>query len=60
MIRAELGHSYDRRLRQAQARAEWELGDESWAMVILRAYFRPDEDQADLQFQIEETRGDLT
>jgi hypothetical protein len=37
-------HDHDKRMAAARARAEWELGDESWAGLILGAYFHPDED----------------
>lgn len=35
---------HEARMAQARRRAEWELGDESWAGVILAAYFNPSED----------------
>lgn len=33
---------HDRRMDAARARAEWELGDASWAGVILAAYLNPE------------------
>jgi hypothetical protein len=35
---------YDERKRQAEARAQWELGDPSWAGVILGAFLFPEAD----------------
>lgn len=35
---------HEARMRQARARAQWELGDESWADVIIGAYLHPQED----------------
>lgn len=35
---------HDRRMAQARRRAQWELGDQSWAGVIVAAYFDPDAD----------------
>lgn len=35
---------FDKRMTQARARAQWELGDPSWASVILGAFLNPDED----------------
>lgn len=32
---------YDKRLRAARARAGWELGDPSWANVIIHAFEFP-------------------
>jgi hypothetical protein len=40
---------HDERVRQAEARAEWELGDRSWAAVILHAYFDPTNDAWSLE-----------
>lgn len=36
---------HEERMTVARARAQWELGDPSWAAVIVRAYPRPDEDR---------------
>jgi hypothetical protein len=36
---------HEERMAAARARALWELGDPSWAAVIVRAYLRPDEDR---------------
>lgn len=35
---------FDKRMAQARARAQWELGDPSWADLILRAFLYPEED----------------
>ena len=40
-------------IQQARARAEWELGDSSWADVILTAYFNPDDDAETLEMDME-------
>lgn len=34
----------EERMRAARARAEWELGDPSWAGIIVGAYLHPEED----------------
>lgn len=39
------------RLRAARARAEWELGDETWADVIIGAYLAPDHDEEVLRLE---------
>jgi hypothetical protein len=41
------------RMRQARARSQWELGDESWADVILAAYLDPEEDAQALEMEAE-------
>jgi hypothetical protein len=38
----------EERMAAARARAEWELGDPSWAGVIIGAYLHPREDAAAL------------
>lgn len=40
---------HDRRMMQARRRAEWELGDPSWAGVIFAAYENPEQDARRLQ-----------
>ena len=45
---------HDARMAQARRRAEWELGDGSWAAVILRAYMDPDEDRQALEMEMDE------
>lgn len=35
---------YGARMRAARRRAEWELGDPSWAGVIVGAFLHPKED----------------
>ena len=35
---------YEARMKAARARAEWELGDSSWAGVIVRAFLDPVDD----------------
>lgn len=42
-------HDHEERIAQARARSTWELGDESWADVILLAYFDPDMDREKLE-----------
>lgn len=39
---------HEQRMAAARARATWELGDPSWAGVILGAYLYPDADAAAL------------
>jgi hypothetical protein len=41
-------HDHEARMAAARARAEWELGDPSWADVILGAYWNPEESNEDL------------
>ena len=36
-------------MKAAESRAQWELGDPSWAGVILAAYWNPNEDEAALR-----------
>lgn len=40
---------YDQRLAAARARAEYELGDASWADTILGAFMHPEQDAAVLR-----------
>lgn len=40
---------HGRRMDAARARAQWELGDATWADTILRAYLDPDRDSAELR-----------
>lgn len=40
---------HDKRMRAAEARAQWEIGDRAWAGIILAAYWNPDEDMAALR-----------
>jgi len=40
---------HEERLNAARARSAYELGDPSWAGVILDAYLRPDENRVALQ-----------
>ena len=35
---------HDKGLEQAKKRAEWELGDRSWAGIIIGAYLYPEQD----------------
>lgn len=42
------------RMAAAKARAAWELGDESWAGVIIAAYMNPEADAADLAREMEQ------
>lgn len=39
---------FDERMAAARARAEWELGDASWAGIILGAFMYPEEDRRNL------------
>lgn len=39
---------HETRMTAARARAAWELGDPSWADVIVEAYLRPAEDARSL------------
>ena len=45
---------YDERKAQAEKRAQWELGDPSWASVILAAFLFPEEDAASLYDEMNE------
>lgn len=45
---------YEDRLASARERAEWELGDSSWADEIVEAFLSPDANRDDLAIQ----RGD--
>lgn len=40
---------YEQRMAAARARAQWELGDPSWAGVILGAFLYPEADQDNLR-----------
>lgn len=40
---------YEAGILQARKRAQWGLGDPSWAGVIIRAFFEPDADAEDLK-----------
>ena len=44
---------HEERMHQARERATWELGDPSWAMVIVRAYLDPDADRSLLAWERE-------
>ena len=44
----------DERWAAARKRAQWELGDPSWAGVIVRAYLNPREDAASLEAEMKE------
>lgn len=43
-IRAFIGDEMEARMAQARRRAEWEIGDGSWADVILAAFLDPEAD----------------
>jgi hypothetical protein len=45
------GEDYDRRMAAAKARAGWELGDPSWAGVIIGAFLYPLEDAEALEVE---------
>ena len=52
---AELDREYhDERMEAARARAEWELGDPSWAGLIVGAYLYPRSDRAALRREMDE------
>lgn len=38
------GGDYERRMAAARRRAEWEIGDASWAGVIIGAFLNPEHD----------------
>lgn len=40
---------HEKRMEQMRRRAEWELGNASWAGVLFAAYESPDEDRASMQ-----------
>lgn len=48
---------HEQRLRQARARAEWELGEASWATMIVDAYCDPERDAAELAEDMAEIPG---
>lgn len=45
---------YTKRLRAAERRAQYELGDGSWAHLLVRAFLHPDEDTDELRAELEE------
>lgn len=47
---------YEERMRQARARAQWEIGDPSWAGIILGAFMYPDADAVNLATEKGEPR----
>lgn len=49
---------HEERMAQARKRAGWELGDESWAGVILGAYLYPDHDAEELKREQRELDGE--
>ena len=44
---------FDERMRQARARAQWEIGDPNWASKIIGAFLYPDADAEQLRHQKE-------
>lgn len=42
---------YEERMKAARERAEWELGDRSWAGVLVGAFLYPDDDQHALEVE---------
>lgn len=54
-VREFVGEEHDERMDAARARAEWELGDASWAGVIVGAYLHPEEDKYALDADKETT-----
>lgn len=47
------GEDYEKRMKAARARAEWELGDSSWAGLIVGAFLWPEGDSAALEREME-------
>lgn len=47
-------NDHDDRMRHARARAQWELGNGDWALIILRAYMYPLQDSIALEQQKKE------
>lgn len=45
---------YQKRIRAARARAQWELGNSTHADVIIYAFLHPDEDTAALKEDMED------
>ncbi len=45
---------YEAGLAQAKKRAEWELGDGSWAGIIIGAFLYPDHDAEGLRLEKED------
>lgn len=43
---------YEERMQAARERAEWELGDRSWAGVIVGAFLYPNEDREALAAEV--------
>jgi hypothetical protein len=48
---------HEERMTAARARAMWELGDPSWAGVIITAYLHPEEDSRALAAEKGEDHG---
>ena len=44
---------FDERMRQARARAQWEIGDPGWASKIIGAFLYPDADAQQLRIEKE-------
>ncbi len=51
----ERGERHQKGLAQAKKRAEWELGDEDWAGIIVGAYLHPEQDAVALEKEKENT-----
>lgn len=56
MARTELPQ-HGRRMDQARARSAWELGDPSWADMIVEAYLDPERDSRELHQDMAEPPG---
>jgi len=50
-LREQIGDDHYRRMKAAEARAQWELGDPSWAGVIIGAYLYPEADSDNLEHE---------
>lgn len=47
-VRVFISDDHERRMAAARARSEYEIGDPSWAAVIVGAYLNPEADAAEL------------
>lgn len=51
-LRHKIGdEEYEARMKAARERALWELGDETWAGVIVSAFLYPTEDSQALEME---------
>ena len=54
ILYSQLPSNHNVRLRQARARAQWELGDASWADILLKAYWDNEEDKENLDMETDD------